>query len=71
VQITPVDCSLFSYNKLLSIDRDVMMCYLQKGDIVVVRRTTVGEGWCEGEINGKRGLFPSSFVKMVRDLISV
>ena len=38
---------------------------MQKGDIVMVRRTSVGEGWWEGELNGRRGLFPSSFVKRV------
>lgn len=25
----------------------------------------VGEGWWEGELNSKRGLFPSSYVKLV------
>lgn len=38
---------------------------LRKGDVVTVHRTNVGEGWWEGELNGKRGLFPSSFVKML------
>ena len=37
----------------------------QKGDVVLVRRMSVGEGWWEGELNGKRGLFPSSYVKLV------
>lgn len=26
----------------------------------------VGDGWCEGELDGQRGLFPISYVKMVR-----
>ena len=38
---------------------------VQKGDVVVVKRMSVGDGWWEGELNGKRGLFPSSFVKLV------
>ena len=37
----------------------------QKGDVVTVQRMSVGEGWWEGELRGKRGLFPSSFVKLV------
>lgn len=32
---------------------------------MLVRRMSVGEGWWEGELNGKRGLFPSSYVKLV------
>ena len=32
---------------------------------MIVRRTTVGDGWWEGEKDGKRGLFPSSYVKLV------
>jgi hypothetical protein len=38
---------------------------MRKGDVVVVKRMSVGEGWWEGELNGKRGLFPSSFVKLL------
>ena len=26
--------------------------------------TQVDEGWCEGTLNGERGLFPVNFVKM-------
>ena len=33
--------------------------------MIVVRRMNVGEGWWEGELNGVRGLFPSSYVKLV------
>ena len=43
-------------------------CVTQQGDVVVVNRTDVGDGWWEGEIDGQRGLFPSSFVKMVSQL---
>lgn len=32
---------------------------------MTVRNTDAGEGWCEGELYGKRGLFPKTFVKMV------
>jgi hypothetical protein len=38
---------------------------MQKGDVVTVKRMSVGEGWWEGELHGKRGLFPSSFVKLL------
>ena len=31
---------------------------------MVIRRD-VDEGWFEGELNGKRGLFPKSFVTVV------
>ena len=33
--------------------------------MILVRRTSVGEGWWEGELNSMRGLFPSSYVKLV------
>ena len=42
----------------------VCVC-VQKGEVVTVKRMSVGEGWWEGELNGRRGLFPSSFVKLV------
>ena len=42
----------------------VCVC-VQKGDIVQIRRMSVGEGWWEGELNGFRGLFPSAYVKLV------
>ena len=38
----------------------------QKGEIVVIRRTSVGEGWYEAERNGARGLVPMKFVRKVR-----
>ena len=38
---------------------------IQPGDVVIVKNKNAGEGWCEGELNGKRGLFPKAFVKMV------
>ena len=51
---------------LLAVHR-VCVCFysVQKGDVVMVKRMSVGEGWWEGELNGRRGLFPSSFVKLV------
>lgn len=39
---------------------------LQAGEVVKVNRMDVGEGWWEGEVDGRRGLIPSSFVKLVR-----
>lgn len=37
----------------------------QKGEIVIIRRTSVGEGWYEAERNGSRGLVPMKFVRKV------
>lgn len=38
---------------------------LKEGEIVtVVNRKCVDEGWCLGELNGKRGLFPENFVRI-------
>lgn len=37
---------------------------LNKGDLVVVS-CDVSEGWCQGECNGRVGLFPLNFVKEV------
>ncbi|XP_003384967.1 PREDICTED: uncharacterized protein LOC100640359 [Amphimedon queenslandica] len=40
---------------------------LQKGDIVTVRNLNVGDGWSEGELDGKRGLFPKAYVKLLEE----
>jgi len=37
---------------------------LEEGDIVNITRTDVGGGWWEGELNGRVGLFPESYVQM-------
>ena len=37
----------------------------------MVKRMSVGEGWWEGELNGQRGLFPSSYVKLVSVCVCV
>ncbi|XP_072107602.1 CD2-associated protein isoform X2 [Mobula birostris] len=36
---------------------------LRVGDVIKNVRKLEEEGWCEGELNGKRGLFPDNFVK--------
>ncbi|KAI6179827.1 hypothetical protein M3Y98_00652800 [Aphelenchoides besseyi] len=37
---------------------------LREGDVItVLTRKCADEGWCEGELNGRRGLFPENFVK--------
>ncbi|XP_058504651.1 SH3 domain-containing protein 21 isoform X2 [Solea solea] len=39
---------------------------LKKGDIVVIlRKETEDEGWFEGELNGRCGLFPDNFVMVI------
>lgn len=39
---------------------------LRPGDIIKNVRYVEEDGWMEGDLNGKRGLFPDNFVK-VRD----
>uniref|UniRef100_H3C554 Osteoclast-stimulating factor 1 n=1 Tax=Tetraodon nigroviridis TaxID=99883 RepID=H3C554_TETNG len=39
---------------------------LRPGDIIRNARHIEEEGWMEGELNGKRGLFPDNFVKELR-----
>ena len=43
----------------------------QKGEIVIIRRTSVGDGWYEAERNGARGLIPMKFVRKVRLLLDL
>ena len=38
---------------------------LHIGDIVTVLEKDVNEGWSKGELNGKVGLFPDNFVKIL------
>ena len=37
---------------------------LEVGDIIT-NIVDVDVGWCEGELNGKRGMFPNNFVEMI------
>lgn len=37
---------------------------LRPGDVIRNVRHVEEEGWMEGELNGKRGLFPDNFVKV-------
>lgn len=39
---------------------------LQPGDIIKNVRYIEEDGWMEGDLNGKRGLFPDNFVKVRR-----
>lgn len=36
---------------------------LKTGDIIT-NVVSVTDGWCEGTLNGKRGMFPDNFVKV-------
>lgn len=36
---------------------------LKVGD-VITNITKTSEGWCEGSLNGRRGMFPDNFVKV-------
>lgn len=38
---------------------------LHKGDILYILEKDVNEGWSKGELNGKVGLFPDNFVKLL------
>ena len=37
---------------------------LEVGDIIT-NIVDVDVGWCEGELNGKKGMFPNNFVEMI------
>ncbi|KAJ9595816.1 hypothetical protein L9F63_012971, partial [Diploptera punctata] len=39
---------------------------LRKGDVITSIKTQPG-GWWEGTLNGKRGMFPDNFVKVISD----
>ena len=38
---------------------------LAAGDDVVIYRQDIGEGWWEGEVDGKKGLFPETYVEIL------
>ena len=38
---------------------------LHVGDVVTIIEKDVNEGWSKGELNGKIGLFPDNFVKIL------
>lgn len=38
---------------------------LRLGDVIKNVRRIDEDGWMEGELNGKRGLFPDNFVKVI------
>lgn len=38
---------------------------LRPGDVIKNARRVEEEGWMEGELNGKKGLFPDNFVKVM------
>lgn len=37
---------------------------MKAGDVIKNVRAGAEQGWMEGELNGKRGFFPSNFVKV-------
>ncbi|XP_046392681.1 SH3 domain-containing kinase-binding protein 1 isoform X2 [Ischnura elegans] len=39
---------------------------LKKGDIITAIKTEPGNGWWEGSLKGRRGLFPDNFVKVIK-----
>ena len=39
---------------------------LRPGDVIKNVRYIEEDGWMEGDLNGKRGLFPDNFVKVKR-----
>lgn len=43
---------------------------LRPGDIIKNVRYIAEDGWMEGDLNGKRGLFPDNFVKVRRRWLS-
>lgn len=42
---------------------------LKVGD-VITNVTKTSEGWCEGTLNGRRGMFPDNFVKVICIVVS-
>jgi hypothetical protein len=38
---------------------------LKMGEVITILERDVNEGWSKGELNGKVGLFPDNFVKML------
>ena len=56
-----IHLSIFNF-ELISVD---VLFLFKPGDIVIVKKKNAGDGWCEGELNGKRGLFPKAYVRLV------
>lgn len=46
-------------------DEDNELSILAGDKIVLIQEDTDGSGWTEGELNGERGLFPTSYVRKV------
>ncbi|XP_062255789.1 SH3 domain-containing protein 21 isoform X1 [Platichthys flesus] len=64
-----VECcqAMFDYKAVAEDELD-----MKKGDIVVLlRKETEDEGWWEGEINGRHGLFPDNFVMVIPPMDSL
>lgn len=40
---------------------------LNIGDVVEVLRKDVAEGWWEGKLGGKIGVFPDNFVELIQE----
>lgn len=43
---------------------------LRLGDVIRNVRRIDEDGWMEGDLNGKRGLFPDNFVKVILRMYS-
>lgn len=44
---------------------------LRLGDVIRNVRRIDEDGWMEGDLNGKRGLFPDNFVKVILRMYSI
>jgi len=38
---------------------------LEVGEIIIITDKNIFEGWMQGEVNGKTGLFPDNFVELL------
>ncbi|MEQ2290781.1 hypothetical protein AMECASPLE_006472 [Ameca splendens] len=54
----------FSYLKLLKVKIFISAVQQYVGDIVTVTRMNISGQW-EGEVNGRKGLFPFTHVKII------
>ena len=43
----------------------------RRDDIFVLTRTDVGEGWSEGEKDGRVGLFPSNYIRLISRVLTL
>lgn len=68
-------CGLIEWKSCLLIGRRARVTFsykpeqddeltLEVGDIIT-NIVDVDVGWCEGELNGKKGVFPNNFVEMI------